>query len=109
MDHDPTIVLEHSKAHLGSNSGHHTLTERVRHEIAQGIREGRYRPGDRIGQEVLAREYGTSRLPIREALRHLASEGLITFQPHAGARIARLDPAELEEVYLIRERIEPLA
>jgi DNA-binding GntR family transcriptional regulator len=109
MGQDRAIRTYPTEPHLGSNSGHHTLAERVRHEIALGIRDGRYRPGDRIGQEELAREYGTSRLPIREALRQLASEGLITLQPHAGARVARLDLAELEEVYLIRERIEPLA
>jgi DNA-binding GntR family transcriptional regulator len=109
MASQPAMVSKIPVAHFGSNSTHHTLAERVRQEIAQRIREGRYRAGDRIGQEELASEYGTSRLPIREALRQLASEGLITVQPHAGARVARLDLAELEEVYLIRERIDPLA
>lgn len=70
---EPALVSKISIAHFGSNSTHHTLAERVRQEIAQGIREGRCRAGDRIGQEELAREYGTSRLPIREALRQLAA------------------------------------
>jgi DNA-binding GntR family transcriptional regulator len=58
---------------------------------------------------MVAREYGTSRIPVREALRHLASEGLVTLEPNVGARVARLDRAELDEIYLLREHLEPLA
>lgn len=82
------------------------------HLVARRIREailsGRLRPGDRIPQDTLAREFGTSRIPVREALAELESEGLIALVPHAGARVAKFDLAELEEVYRIRESVEPM-
>lgn len=52
---------------------------------------------------------GTSRIPVREALGRLQNEGLVTLTSHVGARVAQLRLAELDEVYLIRERLEPLA
>jgi DNA-binding GntR family transcriptional regulator len=52
---------------------------------------------------------GTSRIPVREALNRLQNEGLVTLTSHVGARVAQLDLAELDEVYRIRERLEPLA
>lgn len=70
---------------------------------------GRLKPGDRIRQETVAKECGTSRIPVREALNRLQDEGLVTLTSHVGARVATLDAAELEEIYLLRERLEPLA
>jgi DNA-binding GntR family transcriptional regulator len=81
------------------------LADRLREEIV----DGRRRPGERIRQEAVASQFGTSRIPVREALRKLASEGLMTIEPHVGARVARLDVVELDEIYLLRERVEPMA
>jgi DNA-binding GntR family transcriptional regulator len=78
-------------------------------ELRDEILDGRLRPGHRIHQQAVAERFGTSRLPVREALRHLQNEGLVVVLPNTGARVARLDPAELLEVYLLRERLEPLA
>src|SRR5579864_4811379 len=86
-----------------------TLAEKVREGIRRDILGGGYRPGQRIGQETLARQHGTSRIPIREALRQLASEGLVVLEPHVGAKVATLDRRELDEVYQIREQLEPFA
>jgi DNA-binding GntR family transcriptional regulator len=81
--------------------------------VAERLREDilslELRPGERIRQEAIAKQCGTSRIPVREALRILESEGLVTLTSHVGARVAHLDIAELEEVYLIRERLEPMA
>lgn len=82
-----------------------TVTNRLREEILQG----RLAPGERIRQEAVAAEMGTSRIPVREALTRLQNEGLVTVTAHVGARVAQLHLAELNEVYLIRERLEPLA
>ena len=86
-----------------------TLVDLVTRELREAIVQGRLEPGERIRQEAVARQYGTSRIPVREALRELQSEGLVTLAPNVGARVASLDLAELVELYLIRERLEPLA
>lgn len=86
-----------------------TLTDSVRERIRADILTTAYLPGERIRQEALARQYGTSRLPVREALRQLASEGLVVLEAHVGARVACVDQRELDEVYQIREHLEPFA
>src|SRR3954447_23131951 len=80
----------------------------VARRIREAILSGRLLPGDRVPQDTLAREFGTSRIPVREALAELESEGLIALVPHAGARVAKFNVAELEEVYRIREAVEPM-
>lgn len=82
------------------------------HRIADSLRtailDGSYRPGERIRQEDVAARSGASRIPVREALRMLAAEGLVTLVANSGAWVARLTMAECAEMYLIRERLEPL-
>jgi DNA-binding GntR family transcriptional regulator len=81
----------------------------VTSSLRQAIIGGIYPPGQWIRQEDLARELGTSRLPVREALRRLENEGLVVIVPHASARVTSLDLAEFLELYKIREVLEPLA
>ena len=80
--------------------------------IADGLRHailhGDYRPGERIVQDQLASKYGGSRIPVREALRQLESEGLVRLVANTGAWVASLTMAECSEVYQTRERLEPL-
>lgn len=78
-------------------------------ELRDEILDGRLRPGERIHQQAVGARFGTSRLPVREALRQLQHEGLVVVSPNAGARVARLDADEFDEVYLLRQRLEPLA
>jgi DNA-binding GntR family transcriptional regulator len=79
--------------------------------ILRGVRQlilsGELSPGERIRQEALAAEYGVSRIPVREALRQLENEGLVTLVPHSGARVARVDFDECIELYRMREALEP--
>ncbi len=82
-----------------------TVAAKIRREIL----DGQLAPGARIRQEELAARLGSSRIPVREALRVLESEGLVMLVPNSGAWIARLDLKECVEIYKIRERIEPLA
>jgi DNA-binding GntR family transcriptional regulator len=82
-----------------------SVADWIRNEIVQG----NLKPGDRIKQEAIAEACGTSRIPVREALNRLTNEGLVTLTSHVGARVARLDRAELHEIYLLRERLEPFA
>jgi len=82
------------------------------HRIADSLRtailDGSYRPGERIRQEDVAARSGASRIPVREALRMLAAEGLVTLVANSGAWVTKLTMAECAEMYLIRERLEPL-
>jgi DNA-binding GntR family transcriptional regulator len=66
-------------------------------------------PGDRIRQEEIAGQFGTSRLPVREALRMLEAEGLTQHEPNKGASVPRLSMHEVDVIYRMRERLEPLA
>jgi DNA-binding GntR family transcriptional regulator len=85
------------------------LTNYVARALRQQILDGELAPGQRIVQEAVASQCGTSRIPVREALRELASEGLVVIEPDVGARVRSLDPAELLEVFMMREALEPLA
>ncbi|HEX7116452.1 MAG TPA: GntR family transcriptional regulator [Steroidobacter sp.] len=91
------------------NSEHGLSSQRITDGIRQLILSGELRPGSRVRQEELADRFGTSRLPVREALRKLESEGLIVLVPNSSAWVAKLDLAECVEVYKIREAIDPLA
>lgn len=86
-----------------------SLGEVVTTKIRDLILEGSLEPGVRIGQDALAQQFGTSRLPVRDALRQLESEGLVLLKPNSSARVAKLELDECTEIYKIRELIEPLA
>jgi DNA-binding GntR family transcriptional regulator len=90
-------------------SGDEPLTKVVARGLRRDILEGVLPAGKRITQDSIAKKYGTSRIPVREALRELEAEGLVTIVPDVGARVATLDPAELIEAYLMREALEPIA
>ena len=76
--------------------------------LRQAILRGDYAPGKRIIQEQLSAKFGGSRIPVREALRTLESEGLVRLVANTGAWVASLTASECSEVYQTRERIEPL-
>jgi DNA-binding GntR family transcriptional regulator len=88
--------------------GHGAAGVRVADALRTAILDGDFVPGERIRQEVLAERYGASRVPVREALRMLEAEGLVTLVANTGAWVARISLVECEEMYQIRERIEPL-
>lgn len=76
--------------------------------LREQILRGDLAPGSRIRQEDIAARFGVSRVPVREALRLLEFEGLVTVVANSGAWVARLTLAECEEIYQMRERLEPL-
>ena len=87
----------------------HLLSARVADEIRRAVVDGEMLPGTRVGQEWLAAKFGASRIPVREALRQLHTEGLVVLAPNRGAWIADITSQESIEVYKIREVLEPLA
>jgi DNA-binding GntR family transcriptional regulator len=82
---------------------------RIAAYLREEILHGRFRPGDRIRQEDIAERFGASRLPVREALRMLEADGLTEHEPNKGARVPRLSAHEVDVIYQMRERLEPLA
>src|SRR3954453_3330710 len=85
------------------------MAQLVARRLHERIVDGTLPPGAPIRQEAVAKEFGVSRLPVREALRQLESEGVVVLRPHSGARVAVLDFEECLSIYKIRERLEPLA
>lgn len=83
-------------------------SQRIANDLRAEILSGERRPGERIRQEIIAEEFGASRLPVREALRILESDGLVTLVANTGAWVSKMDLAECTETYLIRERLDPL-
>jgi len=80
----------------------------IAREVREAILCGRLRPGSRLPQEDLGERYGASRVPVQQALRELAEEGLVNITPNAGARVALFDLSELIEIYRARECLEPM-
>lgn len=82
-------------------------------QIVEALRElisaGDLPRGARIQQDDLAVHFSVSTTPVREALRQLEAEGLVISEPHRGVRVASVDLAELEGVYILRRLVEPYA
>ena len=78
----------------------------IAHEIRRAILEGRLEPGDVLREEQLARELGTSRTPVREALIELRNEGLVEAQQTRRAVVRAYDADELRDIYGLRSALE---
>jgi DNA-binding GntR family transcriptional regulator len=83
-------------------------SQRIADTLRSAILDGSFLPGERIRQEDVAAKSGASRIPVREALRVLHSEGLVTLVANSGAWVTRRSLSECAELYQIRERLEPL-
>jgi DNA-binding GntR family transcriptional regulator len=86
-----------------------TLWEQVRDRLREDVLSGELDPGTVLSEASLARSFGVSRGPIREALGRLASEGLVTITPRRGAIVTELTADEFIEAYQVREALETLA
>jgi DNA-binding GntR family transcriptional regulator len=82
---------------------------RVADHLRRAILSGEIGPGEWIRQEEVAERLGSSRLPVREALRILEAEGLTEHERHKGARVPSLTMHEVDVVYRMREQLEQLA
>jgi DNA-binding GntR family transcriptional regulator len=84
------------------------LSEQVKDRLLQAILDGRYPPGARIVETRVAREFGTSQAPVREALRDLEALGVVEVTAFRGARVRRPSARELLEAYAVRSELEAL-
>ncbi|MGW0732629.1 GntR family transcriptional regulator [Streptomyces sp. NPDC002851] len=82
----------------------HSVCTAIRDDIVSGVHER----GSRLTEEVLARRYGVSRVPVREALRTLEAEGFVITRRHAGACVAEPTAQEAADLLEIRLLVEPL-
>jgi DNA-binding GntR family transcriptional regulator len=82
------------------------LSEQVKGRLLQAILDGRYPPGARIVETRVAKEFGTSQAPVREALRDLEALGVVETAPFKGARVRRPSTEELLEAFDVRAILE---
>ena len=85
------------------------LSAQVKDRVLQWILEGELRPGSRITETRVARQLGTSQAPVREALRDLATLGLVEMHPYRGARVRQPATQERIEAMELRAELETIA
>ena len=83
-----------------------SLVDVAQDYIRTRIAAGDFPPGHRLKERDLSDETGISRIPIREAIRSLASEGFVTLVPRRGAVVTQLQPEILDEIFEVREALE---
>ncbi|MFI8933603.1 GntR family transcriptional regulator [Streptomyces sp. NPDC053474] len=83
----------------------HSVCTAIRDDIVSGV----YERGTRLTEELLARRYGVSRVPVREALRTLEAEGFVVTRRHAGACVAEPTEQDAADLLEVRTLLEPLA
>jgi DNA-binding GntR family transcriptional regulator len=83
-----------------------TMQEAVLAELRRCINDGELRPGDVIRVDAVAEALEVSRIPVREALKIMEGEGLVTHRPHVGYAVPSLNTEEIEEIYWLRALLE---
>jgi DNA-binding GntR family transcriptional regulator len=101
----PRTLETHRKnvAHLGR------AADIVREALREAILSGDLAPGTRLREEDIARQFGVSRTPVREALQQLRSDELVELHPNLGATVIRLSIEDTLAIYLVRESLEGLS
>jgi DNA-binding GntR family transcriptional regulator len=108
------MMIESGRGTAGARDGAkgpgtRTLVEYASQQLREQILSGALAAGERIHLDGVAEDFGISAIPVREALRTLATEGLVTPLPHRGYTVAPVTIEDLEETYRIRLVLEPLA
>lgn len=94
----------HKEKTPGQSSG-----EAAYDALLRSIKNGVFKPGDRLREEVVGEQLSLSRTPVREALRRMESDGIVEHKPRIGAVVRRLDHAEIVELYEMRMVLERTA
>lgn len=85
------------------------ISDAIFRYIGQEIIQGRIAPGERLLETKLCEQFGCSRSPVREAVRMLAAENLVTIEPRRGARVTQMDGKEIDDLFEVRLELEGLA
>lgn len=104
----PAVRKAGGASALGSPAGE-ILAPNIADAIIEYVIAGGVQPGQRLKEHVLAKLFNVSRVPIREALTELASQGVVYYAPRRGARLMHVDGLKLRKVLEVRERLETLA
>jgi DNA-binding GntR family transcriptional regulator len=88
---------------------HRRIGVRIRNALLDRILSGHYAPGDRLVELQLAREFGSSQAPVREALRDLETAGLVTIRPRRGSFVNDYRARGQHEIYTVRGALEEAA
>ncbi len=112
MSHDDTATLP--RTHTDTNTPAEPIIRRTLHDellerLRQMIIDGDLMPGEKVPEKDLCDRFGVSRTPLREALKVLANDGLVTLTPNRGAMIADLTLEDLEEAFPIMGALEALS
>ena len=86
----------------------YSLGSRVFHMIRENILSGKYERDEELKEKSIGEELGVSRTPVREALRQLEFEGLVTIIPNKGAYVVGISQKDIKDIYEIRSRLEGL-
>lgn len=86
----------------------YSLSSRVFHTIRENILSGQYTTDEELKEKTIGEELGVSRTPVREALRQLELEGLVTIIPNKGAYVVGISQKDIRDIYEIRSRLEGL-
>ena len=86
----------------------HSLRGKVFQKVREDILSGVYKEHEELRETVLSKKLGVSRTPVREALRQLELEGLVTMIPNKGAYVTGISPKDVYDIYRIRSVLEGL-
>lgn len=86
----------------------HSLSNRVFQKIRDNILNGTYKEQDELRENTIGKELGVSRTPVREALRQLELEGLVTIVPNKGAYVTGITSKDVKDIYTVRSMLEGL-
>ena len=86
-----------------------TAYQKIYEVIRNAIIAGEYSPGERLPQRRLAQKYQTTTITVREALRFLEQDGLISIEPKWGAMVVEITPQKIRGRYLVREALEGMS
>lgn len=92
-----------------SGGGFRSKKDAIINALRNAITKGAFRPGERLVIDELAAHFGSSAIPVREALQQLQAEGLVTIQPYVGATVTQIEAGLIVEIFELLEALESIS
>lgn len=96
------MTFNNTRTRISNSSAQ--IAEALQDEILQGVLQ----PAQKLNQSAIAKQFGVSKIPVREALHRLEADGLVTFQPNGSATVAVISASEMQQIFLMRIGMEQL-